>query len=91
MIPVAGVALDDVIDVIAMGLTTWLLGFHILLLPTFVVKLFPLGDMLPTWTGCVIAVIALRKKAEKAEHVIDVAAETVTPPPVGEKSRAQLP
>lgn len=54
----------EIIDVIAMLLTIWLLGFHLLLLPTFVVEFIPLVDMLPTWTGCVIAVIALRKRAQ---------------------------
>ncbi len=54
--------LPEIIDVIAMALTIWALGFHVLLLPTFVVELIPLVDMLPTWTGCVLAVIALRRK-----------------------------
>lgn len=57
---------DEVIDVVVMGLTTWILGFHLLLLPTFVVELVPVADMLPTWTGCVIAVIALRKREPDA-------------------------
>jgi hypothetical protein len=68
-----GWPLDDAIDVVAMGLTMWALGFHVLLLPTLVVKLVPVLDMLPTWTGCVAAVIALRKKAERsAPPVIDI-------------------
>jgi len=58
--------IDQAIDVVAMGLTMWILGFHILLLPTFVVELIPVADMLPTWTGCTVAVIALRKRAENA-------------------------
>ena len=56
---------DQVIDCIAMGLTIWLLGFHVLLLPTFAVELIPFLDDFPTWTACVIAVIALRKREEK--------------------------
>jgi hypothetical protein len=40
------------------------IGFHFLLLPTFVIELFPLLDMAPTWTGCVLAVIALRRRSE---------------------------
>ena len=52
----------EIIDVIAMAFTTWLLGFHLLLLPTFAVEFIPVIDMLPTWTGCVLAVIALRKR-----------------------------
>ena len=53
---------DQVLDVIAMLLTTRVLGFHPLLLPTFVLELVPVADMLPSWTGCVALVIALRKK-----------------------------
>jgi hypothetical protein len=52
----------EIIDVITMAFTTWLLGFHLLLLPTFAVEFIPVVDMLPTWTGCVLAVIALRKR-----------------------------
>jgi hypothetical protein len=71
--PVGWTFADDTIDVVAMVLTMWALGFHVLLLPTFVVKLVPVLDMLPTWTGCVVAVIALRKRAERAQPpVIDV-------------------
>lgn len=67
--PLGWVGGDQIIDVIAMLLTIWALGFHLLLLPTFVMELIPGVDMLPTWTACVIAVIALRKRAERAsEH-----------------------
>lgn len=57
---------DEVLDVITMVITCLLLGFHPLLLPTFVVELFPLVDMLPTWTACVGAVILLRKRSQAA-------------------------
>lgn len=63
--------LPEIIDVIAMVLTTVALGFHLLLLPTFALEFIPLVDMMPTWTGCVIAVIALRKREQ-----------TPPPPPV---------
>jgi hypothetical protein len=56
---------DQVIDVVGMVLTSWVIGFHWLLLPTFVVKLVPLLDELPTWTACVVAVIALRKREQR--------------------------
>jgi hypothetical protein len=62
---------DPLIDVVAMLLASWLIGFHWLLLPTFVLELVPAVDELPTWTACVIAVIALRRRREKispAEH-----------------------
>lgn len=80
---------DQVLDVIAFVLITVSLGFHILLLPTFVIEFLPVTDMLPTWTGCTAAVILLRKRAQGSsssevppviptERPIDVASE-VTP------------
>jgi hypothetical protein len=56
---------DQIIDVIAMLLTCWLLGFHWLLLPTFMLEFVPLADELPTWTACVAVVIVLRKRQQR--------------------------
>ena len=53
---------DEILDVIALVATTKLLGFHPLLLPSFVLELVPVVDVLPSWTGCVALVVALRKK-----------------------------
>jgi len=53
---------DEILDVVALIATTKLIGFHPLLLPTFVLELVPLIDVLPTWTGCVALVVAMRKK-----------------------------
>src|SRR2546430_6377825 len=55
---------DQVIDIVAMICTCWLLGFHPLLLPTALLEFFPIVDLLPTWTGCVLLVIARRKKQQ---------------------------
>lgn len=63
--PLGWVLVDQAIDLVAAALTMWILGFHLLLLPTFVVELIPVADMLPTWTGCVVAVIALRKREQR--------------------------
>jgi len=60
--------LDQVIDVVAMILVSWIIGFHWLLLPTFAVELIPVVDDLPTWTACVAAVIALRRQEQKAQE-----------------------
>jgi hypothetical protein len=60
-IPLQVPPLPQIIDVVAMVLTSALIGFHLLLLPTFVVEFIPGLDMLPTWTGCVLAVIAHRR------------------------------
>ncbi len=67
--PLGWLIFDEIIDVVAMILIWPAIGFHLLLLPTFVVELFPLVDMLPTWTGCVAAVIALRKREQRASAV----------------------
>ena len=61
--PVGWVLVDQALDVIAMVLTCWALGFHPLLLPTFIIEFIPVADMLPSWTGCTVAVIALRRRA----------------------------
>jgi hypothetical protein len=62
---------DQTIDVAALWLTSWAIGFHLLLLPTFIVEIFPVVDMLPTWTACVIAVIALRKREQRKPPASD--------------------
>lgn len=76
--PVGWVFFDQIVDVLAMALTMWTLGFHLLLLPTFVVEFLPLVGMLPTWTGCVIAVIALRKRGQ---HTAPTPQNPTAPPP----------
>ncbi len=53
---------DQILDVVAMLVISRLIGFHPLLLPTFVIEFVPVVDMLPTWTGCVALVVALRPK-----------------------------
>jgi hypothetical protein len=63
---------DELLDVAAMAVTWRLIGFHPLLLPTFVLEALPVADMLPTWTGCVAIVILLRKRQQ---------ASLSTPPP----------
>ncbi len=49
------------IDVVAAVIVSRAIGFHPLLLPTFVIELFPVVDALPTWTGCVLAVLVMRR------------------------------
>ena len=55
---------DEVVDVAAMILTWRVIGFHPLLLPTFVLEFLPVADLLPGWTACVALVVALRKKQQ---------------------------
>ena len=68
---------DEIIDVTAMILTIAAIGFHPLLLPTFIIEFIPILDMLPTWTACVVLVVSLRKKQQTTQPssegpVIDV-------------------
>src|SRR6188474_1929844 len=55
---------DQALDLAAMALLWRVLGFHPLLLPTFVLEFLPIVDVLPTWTGCVTLVLALRKRQQ---------------------------
>ena len=55
----AVLALLVIMAAVIAGVVLWrLLGFHPLLLPTFLVEFLPMTDMLPTWTGCVALVTA---------------------------------
>jgi hypothetical protein len=65
------VVIDQAIDCLAMILISWVVGFHILLLPTFVIELVPVLEDMPTWTACTAAVIALRKREQR-----------IVPPPI---------
>lgn len=53
---------DEIVDVLALIATSLLIGFHPLLLPTFIIEVVPVADLLPTWIGCVAAVVALRRR-----------------------------
>ena len=74
--PLGWFAVDEGLDVAAMIATSALLGFHPLLLPTFVIEIFPVADLLPTWTGCVALVVSLRKRHQAVTpqegEVIDI-------------------
>ena len=62
--PLGWLFADPAIDCVAAVLISRAIGFHFLLLPTFVVKLVPGVDELPTWTACTAAVIVLRKREQ---------------------------
>jgi hypothetical protein len=57
---------DEALDVAAMVLISRAIGFHVMFLPTFALEFLPLTDMLPTWTGCVALVVAMRRRQELA-------------------------
>ena len=82
LVPVWWTFAQTFIDVVAMILTVAIIGFHPLLLPTFVIEFIPVVDALPTWTGCVAAVIMLRQRAARHEiNVTPVPPESASPPP----------
>ena len=81
--PLGWTFIDQVLDVLAMILTARALGFHLLLLPTFVVEFLPLVDMLPTWTGCVVAVLALRQREQRSTNPSPPPKVKPTPPDQG--------
>ena len=60
--PLGWVGFDEAADVVAAFLISRLLGFHPLLLPTFVLEFIPFTDLLPTWTGCVALVVRSRRR-----------------------------
>ena len=60
---------DVVIDVLAMILTTRLLGFHWVLLPSFLLEAVPGLDLAPTWTGCVAFVVWRRRRHPAQEQL----------------------
>ena len=64
--PLGWAGADELIDVAAMVLTWRVIGFHPLLLPTFALEFLPIVDWLPTWTGCVAIVVALRRREQAA-------------------------
>jgi len=80
--PFGWVGVDQAIDVVAMIVAAWLLGFHPLLLQTVLIELFPVVDLLPTWTGCVLLVIA-RRKTQQAESDLPKPAIVNPPPAIG--------
>lgn len=66
---VEGIAspLDDSLDVIVCVILSAMIGFHFTFLPSFLVKLIPVGDVAPTWTLAVlIATRRLRTTAANA-------------------------
>ncbi len=83
LLPVAWTFAQSAIDVVGMLLVTWVIGFHLLLLPTFLIEFVPGVDMLPTWTACVIAVIALRKREQGSgqSRTVDVESKVQAAPP----------
>jgi len=79
--PFGWAGFDEILDAAAMVIISRLIGFHPLLLPTFLLEFVPFTDMLPTWTGCVALVVRARRQrglvSDDAAPAIDVKAEKV--------------
>ncbi len=70
---------DEALDIVALILTSKALGFHPLLLPTFVLEFIPAVDMLPTWTACTATVIMIRRNSRPLAPPIE--ATVISEPP----------
>ncbi len=57
--------LDDALDVIVCVLLTYLVGWHYSFLPSFVVKVVPGADLVPTWTIAIF--LATRQKRDLSQ------------------------
>lgn len=79
--PVAWLPTDEILDVLAMVVISLIIGFHPLLLPTFVLEVLPLSESLPTWTACVGAVLLWRKGANAVESKPEANRPSNTSPP----------
>jgi hypothetical protein len=79
--PLGWFLLDEILDVVGVIVFSLLMGFHPLLLPTFVVEVIPVVDMLPTWTACVGAVLVLRRKLGRESAAPVVKSPNSNPPP----------
>lgn len=69
---------DVALDCVVMVITSALLGFHWLFLPSLVFETVPGFDLLPTWTGCVAYVVWRRNKEQSPLTIVDV--QEVLPP-----------
>ena len=79
--PFGWAGVDEILDAVAMVAISRAIGFHPLLLPTFVLEFVPFTDMLPTWTGCVALVVRARRRqglvSDAPAPAIDVKAKRV--------------
>lgn len=65
--------LDVLLDCVVMVITSLLIGFHWMLLPTVFIEAIPGLDLLPTWTACVALVVRQRSKEHlRTPPIIDV-------------------
>lgn len=87
-----GEGADLLIDSIMTVVTSTLLGFHWILLPSFVFEAIPGFDLFPTWTGCVAYVVWRRNKQKAVSAIIEVVEvmPPLLPSPKRNESRSQI-
>ena len=74
---------DFTMDVAVCVILSRLIGFHWMLLPTFFMEVIPGLSLLPTWLGCTLFVLRLRKKhAQAAPPPIPAPSQALPPPPL---------
>lgn len=64
--------LDDFSDVVVCLMLSRLIGFHVAFLPSFLIKLIPLVDTVPTWTLAVLIATRHRVASDGKPEVVDV-------------------
>jgi len=78
--------LDDALDVVVCAILTWLVGWHFAFLPSFIAKVVPMADLIPTWT------IAIFLATRQNPVQVGTTQVYVEPPPqlksAAEKSRS---
>lgn len=68
---------DVALDVAVCGVMTWLVGWNIAFLPSFLLEGIPFADLAPTWT--LAAIIATRKKKQLPPPPLPEAGNNVPP------------
>src|ERR1700733_14677967 len=71
--------LDDALDVVVCGTLTWLVGWHLAFLPSFMLKVAPMVDMVPTWT---LAVLFATRQKKSESPIIDISSDPPPPPKI---------
>jgi hypothetical protein len=88
--------INDVVDVVVCLILSVMLGWHIAFIPSFLIKLIPVGDLAPTWTIAVLIATRAGRIAEdeappiigaKKPGVVDVEATVERPVPPAEEKR----
>lgn len=79
---------DFALDCLVMVVTSVLLGFHWLFLPSLIFEFIPGFDLCPTWTGAVAYVVWRRKKEQAVPPpvVVEVLPPLLSDAPAGDQS-----